>query len=783
MKKMHLLVVMLIAWTMVSCKDQSVEPSSKDSDESSTSTRLQEAWQNSLSSDEKDLLSSALEGVSKDLIKGELNGQIIPISVEANQLHLREGHDDDIVITFKRQDLLHYPLMLSMRIHKDSKAGTDDVVLEPSKNILFGKDQDQVEIVLPLKDDYQVEAREILLLEFKAPTYMELSETSLAFVIDDNDQVDTRQGLAFELKADEESQSFKDHGPENLIVLSEGGSPQFQASTKGRQGRLAFDGKADILTVLDDSVLNSADHYLAKTMIVGFHTGADVQRRQVIFEQGSILRGINIYIDHGQLFLGAYNLANDDAGASTPWAPTHIQTGIVPNAEYLAVIELNANAKTLSAWLNRHELGAQHGVGKLFGHQGGIGIGGAHQEITFHDGAAKIKNGYFFQGQVAYIAAYNRLLNENERVSIENKLWQETMISDKKNTLFTHLKDVTIKEGEREKIAMELELQFPPRKPLVVRTKIGGHPSAEQEVSVPKEIQIAKHQMRVPFSIEVQDNSRPEFEKHVAIEFMTDEGLTPISSLNLRIIDDESFKETTPAAHWLSVSDDGLVNHGASPLTLKPKPKLEKPQPVMDKEGYLAHLQFQGNQVLSFQESKILNRDSYYRTKTLAFAIKTGEDVQGRQMIYKQGDHLRGLNIYIHQGMIYLMVFNQKKLRYHKAWGKHYLSYPIEPNHNYTVVFAFDSDKNRLLAFINEQFIENTQAEIGPLPRHKGSIDLGGLTGPTSFHDTDALVPSFFKGRISEIFHYNTFLNDEELDSLSQYLINKYRRDRLAARR
>ena len=60
---------------------------------------------------------------------------------------------------------------------------------------------------------------------------------------------------------------------------------------------------------------------MRKTLAVTFKTGTNINK-QMLYEQGGTTRGINLYIEDGQLYLNAWNKANDDNGATTPWGPS-----------------------------------------------------------------------------------------------------------------------------------------------------------------------------------------------------------------------------------------------------------------------------------------------------------------------------------------------------------------------------------------------------------------------------------------------------------------------------
>ena len=70
-----------------------------------------------------------------------------------------------------------------------------------------------------------------------------------------------------------------------------------------------------------------------------FQTGSNVTNRRVIFEEGGTIRGLNLYINSGNLYAGAWNTANDGAGA--PWSFTFTNTPISASTNYIVSFVYN----------------------------------------------------------------------------------------------------------------------------------------------------------------------------------------------------------------------------------------------------------------------------------------------------------------------------------------------------------------------------------------------------------------------------------------------------------
>ena len=189
------------------------------------------------------------------------------------------------------------------------------------------------------------------------------------------------------------------------------------------QGRasLRFDGRDDLLGLADADGLNLGGPWAERTIAVAFHTSADVDRRQMIFETGGDLRGFNVYIDAGRLHMSAFDLWNDDGGRTTPFGPLDVTAPISSGMAYAVVFELNQPAGTVRGWVNRQLVGELSGAGRVFQHHEDAGIGAVNEDTYYHDGVRQgVPAADFFAGEIEQVLIYNRVLTELERAG----LWQ-----------------------------------------------------------------------------------------------------------------------------------------------------------------------------------------------------------------------------------------------------------------------------------------------------------------------------------------------------------------------
>lgn len=169
----------------------------------------------------------------------------------------------------------------------------------------------------------------------------------------------------------------------------------------------AFDGKDDVLTIADAPDLNLADASAARTLSLVFTAGADITTRQVLYEEGGSVRGLNLFIENGQALVGGYNLNE------TVWGPFHIGGTIAPNTVNSLSMTFDAVAGTISGTLNGDSLGSVEGVGLLREHISDIGLGGMEEDSVFPDGAV-MGDGFGFAGTIHEVAFFERALKEFE---------------------------------------------------------------------------------------------------------------------------------------------------------------------------------------------------------------------------------------------------------------------------------------------------------------------------------------------------------------------------------
>jgi len=170
-----------------------------------------------------------------------------------------------------------------------------------------------------------------------------------------------------------------------------------------------------------------------RTIMMAFRSGNDISSRQVLFEEGGGSRGLNVYIENDSVYMGGWNIPNDDGGATTPWLYSCVKEEISQNSPYFGIFQLEYDGVSgtgeIRGSLNGTDLGTTSNVGRLFPHSGDIGVGGMYGGSCFDDGSCPGGNNYYFGGDVAEFLSGNVVYNQAEFKIVHNSLAAKYAIS------------------------------------------------------------------------------------------------------------------------------------------------------------------------------------------------------------------------------------------------------------------------------------------------------------------------------------------------------------------
>jgi uncharacterized repeat protein (TIGR01451 family) len=179
-----------------------------------------------------------------------------------------------------------------------------------------------------------------------------------------------------------------------------------------------FDGNDDFVSIPNHDQINLVGPYTAKTVELWFTANAPLAaldpldllaNKQVLYEQGGITNGFNIFLDGNQLYVGAWQATQG----------TWVGTPINPDTTYHVTLVFDATGATptVEGYLNGASFGSLQdpSLSSIPGHVGLIGIGGADDETRFSNSLAIANDGSggrgaYFNGTIDEVALYNEVL-------------------------------------------------------------------------------------------------------------------------------------------------------------------------------------------------------------------------------------------------------------------------------------------------------------------------------------------------------------------------------------
>lgn len=184
-----------------------------------------------------------------------------------------------------------------------------------------------------------------------------------------------------------------------------------------------MDGAGDYIDINNSAEINNYAYnqpiggagFPGRTISFGFKVdGADLNSRQVIFEEGGNVRGLAIYIEAGELIVGGYNIP-DGINWQGSYAKVDI-TNLDTDQWHHVALALDPSNQQLTGYLDGESFQQVYGD-LLYRHPGDISIGrtGFRNVLLDSDGVARVDNSpNFFKGLVDDGLVYNRALTDGE---------------------------------------------------------------------------------------------------------------------------------------------------------------------------------------------------------------------------------------------------------------------------------------------------------------------------------------------------------------------------------
>lgn len=712
------------------------------------------SWQTAIKKSQGDQLSSAMETITDAIIIQKLAGKTISITVTVEKYTYKEGADDSIELRFVRNKDLEFPIYLDASLAASEKF-LNTVGFSKSK-IYFAKGQEETFLNVPIVDDQKVGVDETLSIKLTSPAYVRLSTSQIDIKILDNDMATYQQKSSLDLLASKASQTLESKDP--LVKSKALGSPQYT------DNGIMFNGVKDSLIFTKTAPKSTVK---ARTLAIDFKTSQDIQRRQVIYYEGDKNSGLSVYIDDGRLFCDHYRT---EANASLRKSLLHnyIKHPIASDSIYKMVLNLDSLQGTMKLWINEHMISIKDTTSE-FTPSSRIYIAGVSGKTRFHDITSREK--YRFKGFIQKIWGMDGSLSKEQLISLRKSLVPQH------NYISISQSSYQVKENETKKVLVELRLKEVVAEDVMIQTEASGSASIHADFQIAEPIIIPKGHSGTSFEIEIVDDDVPEFDEVLYLTFKSS-GPPTLSQVVIEIEDNERLDVVDSDTPWLSFNESGPRFH----TNLQMESIGKHSSPKILNLGEYNFAQFSGAELLQFKYPKSMGRKRRkIPQQTIALLIKTPQDISTRQIILKENHGTHDIKVYIDKGILYYHIHSPNTNL--DNWGGHTIMTKLEADKIYSLILSFDSRKRVLSAYINQTYIENTQAEISPPTLTANStLTLGGAVEASVFHDGpyESTDDTYFRGGIFEVLFYHRHLEKADLKVLHSYLKGRYMDPKLA---
>jgi len=178
--------------------------------------------------------------------------------------------------------------------------------------------------------------------------------------------------------------------------------------TEGKSGKaINLDGKNDKVMLRNSKDLNRGTH--AKRTVSMWFKVDDVgaNRKQVVYEEGGGLRGLNAYVKDDLLYFGGWNTPESKWSGS--WKSTNkVSSGKWHHMALVLDGQSQVQKDSLIAYLDGNKV-AQMDASQLWNHAG-VSLGNVSGATRFHDGVSRSGQSYGLDGAVDDLKIFNNAL-------------------------------------------------------------------------------------------------------------------------------------------------------------------------------------------------------------------------------------------------------------------------------------------------------------------------------------------------------------------------------------
>lgn len=465
----------------------------------------------------------------------------------------------------------------------------------------------------------------------------------------------------------------------------------------------------NVNTVADSNNINLAVE-TDRTIGIAFQTGVDVTTRQVLFEQGGGLRGMSVYIENGKLHHAAWNYK-----AGVQWGYKEVTTDISANTRYTTTLLHDTTSSSqgdLRLYLNGVDEGSVTGVGHVYPDGSPtVGIGIMQDQGRFPD-ANFYGDLFAFTGALQEIVYYNRALNTAELDDLHGNIehgWLVNVAPTPQNDTFTILKNT-------DTVLNVLANDSDPNGDTLDVISVSGGSHGDLTLNPDNTVLYEPdtgYEGADSFTYTVRDP----------------DGLSVVATVNLTVtnlvipdLPDGEVFELAPV-NVNTVANAADINTGT----------------VTD--------------------------------RTIGISFETGADVASRQVLFEQGGGLRGISIYIENGLLHHAAWNYKA---GTQWGYKEVTTAISANTEYTTMLVLDtvSQSQGDLKLYLDGVLETSVSGVGYVYADGSpTVGIGIMQDQGRFPEANVYGDIYqFTGSLNRVVYYDEVLSSGDLNDLNGYL-------------
>ncbi|WP_419168765.1 hypothetical protein [Halobacteriovorax sp.] len=569
-------------------------------------------------------------------------------------------------------------------------------------------------------------------------------------------------------------------------------------------GNIKFNGSTTYLKIPEHADLNLSTD-IEKNLTISVKTENDITTRQVIYEEGDANRGMNIYIDSGNLYCGFWNNSNDGDGVQ-PFVS--VSSPISTDSTYHITWSLdytNYNGAagpdgSVECYINNSSVGSVATTSRLFSHAGDIGLGALLNSSHFHDGVIYSNQDYFFKGKILEFIIAASTPDATGVNAIHDYLrgkWSGSELSSPNNLALTNNSSQT-SSATLSWSPIQSSYFILDHYEFAIGTTAGG-----DDILGWTNIGTVESYQAIDGVAGISLLLNEGVDYYISVKGVdTSNNDSQIATSNVwQVYDIASGGLPSTILHYdgqdLASILDPSGNDASDPLfsgTANTLLDISGSATVYDwsiQSGAGANynvstnaLEFAGDTTYRLSTQAGIN-DTVTTSKNITISLKTGVNISTTQVVYEEGGSTRGMNIYIDQGKLYCAFWNTVDDG-DGAQPFIHINTPINADSVYHVSWLYDytnytgpdGANGSLECVVNSNSIgtASTTTRVFPSNGKTGAIGLGGRSGKTNLLSgtTGGGSGDYFNGEINEVIITTETPDVSMIQSVHTYLNSKW---------